>query len=43
MTLIGGGGGGRSEFAQGGGGDPSKMPGAFSQALMLVSGKLSKK
>jgi hypothetical protein len=36
MKLIGGGGGGKPDLAQGGGGDPSKMPQALAEATAIV-------
>ncbi|OPY26467.1 MAG: Alanine--tRNA ligase [Methanomassiliicoccales archaeon PtaU1.Bin030] len=43
MKLVGGGGGGKPEFAQGGGGDPSKLPGALEKAPEMVRAALSRK
>lgn len=43
MKLVGGGGGGKPEFAQGGGGDPSKLPGALEKAPEIVKAALSRK
>jgi alanyl-tRNA synthetase len=43
MKLVGGGGGGKPDFAQGGGGDPAKLPGAMEQALDLVKAAMAKK
>ena len=41
MKLVGGGGGGKPDFAQGGGGDPSKLPGAMERALDIVTAALT--
>ena len=43
MKLVGGGGGGKPDFAQGGGGDPAKLPGAMEHALDLVKAAMAKK
>lgn len=36
MKLVGGGGGGKPDFAQGGGGDPAKLPAALEQAPEII-------
>jgi alanyl-tRNA synthetase len=38
--VVGGRGGGRPDMAQGGGGDPSKVPEALERAVELVKGSL---
>ncbi len=43
MKLVGGGGGGKPDFAQGGGGDPGKLPGAMERALDIVRAAMVKK
>ncbi len=43
MKLIGGGGGGKPEFAQGGGGDPAKVPAALERAPEIVRETISRK
>ena len=43
MKLVGGGGGGKPEFAQGGGGDPSKVPAALERAPDIVRKALARK
>jgi alanyl-tRNA synthetase len=43
MKLVGGGGGGKPDFAQGGGGDPAKLPDALSKAPEIVRAALAKK
>jgi alanine--tRNA ligase len=43
MKLIGGGGGGKPDFAQGGGGDPAKIPEALNAAKDIVKAALIKK
>jgi alanyl-tRNA synthetase len=43
MKLVGGGGGGKPDFAQGGGGDPSKLPAAMEQALDIVRAAMARK
>jgi alanyl-tRNA synthetase len=43
MKLVGGGGGGKPDFAQGGGGDPAKLPEAMAHALDIVGAAMTKK
>ncbi|MBI0584361.1 MAG: alanine--tRNA ligase, partial [Methanomassiliicoccus sp.] len=43
MKLVGGGGGGKPDFAQGGGGDPTKMPAAMDRALDIVRAAMGRK
>jgi alanyl-tRNA synthetase len=43
MKLVGGGGGGKPDFAQGGGGDPAKLPAALQGAKDIVRAALAKK
>lgn len=43
MRLVGGGGGGKPDFAQGGGGDPAKLPGAMDQALDIIRAAMAKR
>ncbi|MDW5562939.1 MAG: alanine--tRNA ligase [Methanomassiliicoccus sp.] len=43
MKLVGGGGGGKPDFAQGGGGDPAKLPGAMERALEIVTAAMAKR
>lgn len=43
MALVGGGGGGKPDFAQGGGGDPAKLPAALHGAMVIVRAALVKK
>ena len=43
MKLVGGGGGGKPDFAQGGGGDPAKVPAALQGAKDIVRAALAKK
>lgn len=43
MKLVGGGGGGKPDFAQGGGGDPAKLPTALQGAKDIVKAALAKK
>lgn len=43
MKLVGGGGGGKPDFAQGGGGDPGKLPGAMERALDIIRAAMAKK
>jgi alanyl-tRNA synthetase len=43
MKMVGGGGGGKPDFAQGGGGDPAKLPGAMERALDVVKAAMAKK
>ncbi len=43
MKLVGGGGGGKPDFAQGGGGDPSKLSGAMERALDIIRAAMAKK
>lgn len=43
MALVGGGGGGKPDLAQGGGGDPSKLPAALEQAPRIVREALVKR
>jgi alanyl-tRNA synthetase len=43
MKLVGGGGGGKPDFAQGGGGDPEKLPAAMDRALDIIRAAMAKK
>jgi alanyl-tRNA synthetase len=43
MALVGGGGGGKPDFAQGGGGDPAKVPAALKGAMAIVRAALARK
>jgi len=37
MALMGGGGGGKPDYAQGGGGDPSRLKDALAKAFDIIS------